>query len=99
MTRHPIAQFAPHGNPNHHGSRNATPKQLLWEGFSKRGSGKGLTTMLSTLPGKHGKTRNDTEVPRRPLLQALQEESDLKNTSNRNDFEKGALSIKIELPI
>lgn len=83
----------------HHGSLNATPKKLLWEGFSKRGSGKGLKTMLSTLPGKHGKTRNDTEVPRRPLLQALEEESDLKNTNNRNDFEKGELSIKIELPI
>ena len=26
----------------HHGSLNATPKKLLWEGFRKRGSGKRL---------------------------------------------------------
>jgi hypothetical protein len=64
----------------HHGSLNATPKKLLWEAFSKRG-GKGLHTLLSTLPGKHGKARNKTEVPRRPLLAALEAESALLNTN------------------
>jgi metallo-beta-lactamase superfamily protein len=81
----------------HHGSLNATPKKLLWEGFTKRQ--KGLKTALSTMPGKHGKTRNNTEVPRRPLLKALQEESDLKNTNNPKDFKSDDLSIKIDIPI
>jgi hypothetical protein len=65
----------------HHGSLNATPKKLLWEAFKRR-KGKRLHTLLSTLPGKHGKTQNQTEVPRRPLLAALEAESDLKNTNN-----------------
>jgi hypothetical protein len=64
----------------HHGSLNATPKEMLWKGFSKR-KGK-LQTLLSTLPGKHGKTRNNTEVPRRPLLEILQAESTLFNTDD-----------------
>jgi hypothetical protein len=65
----------------HHGSLNATPRKLLWEGFRKR-KGKKLKTMLSTLPGKHGKTASETEVPRRTLLKALREESQLKNTDD-----------------
>jgi hypothetical protein len=81
----------------HHGSLNATPKKLLWEGFKKRGSSKRLKTVLSTLPGKHGKARNDTEVPRKPLLKALQEESDLKNTNNPKDLKSGDLSLRIDL--
>jgi hypothetical protein len=81
----------------HHGSLNATPKKLLWERFIKRN--KGLKTALSTLPGKHGKTRNNTEVPRRPLLKALEEESDLKNTNNPKDFKPDDLSITIKIPI
>jgi hypothetical protein len=65
----------------HHGSLNATPKQLLWKAFRKR-SHKQLHTLLSTLPGKHGKTRNRTEVPRRPLLETLKSESQLLNTDD-----------------
>jgi hypothetical protein len=66
----------------HHGSRNATPKELLWENFSKRNKPKGkrLLTMLSTLPGKHGKTKSKTEVPRKTLLDALVTETELLNT-------------------
>jgi hypothetical protein len=78
----------------HHGSLNATPKKLLWEGFKKRGASKHLKTMLSTLPGKHGKVRNDTEVPRRPLLKALEAESDLSNT---HDLKSGEISIKVDI--
>ncbi|HEX4936223.1 MAG TPA: hypothetical protein VFV33_23740, partial [Gemmatimonadaceae bacterium] len=70
----------------HHGSRNATPRRLLWERFRKR-RGRQLTTLLSTLPGKHGSTSRNTEVPRRTLLQALEEESQLLNT---NDLAFGA---------
>jgi hypothetical protein len=80
----------------HHGSLNATPKKLLWEGFKKRGAGKHLKTMLSTLPGKHGKVRNDTEVPRRPLLKALEAESDLSNT---HDLKSGEISIKVDIAL
>jgi hypothetical protein len=32
------------------------------------------------MPGKHGKTQNRTEVPRKPLLEALAEETALLNT-------------------
>jgi hypothetical protein len=65
----------------HHGSRNATPKQLLWENFAKRGRARGrLKTALSTLKGKHGSAAKKTEVPRATLLKALQSETDLVNT-------------------
>lgn len=73
----------------HHGSLNATPKNLLWNGFRKRNRAgdRGLQTLLSTLPGKHGTIRNRTEVPRRPLLEALQQGTRLFNT---NDLKFGA---------
>jgi hypothetical protein len=64
----------------HHGSLNATPRKLLWETLNKRGSGKKLKTLLSTMPGKHGKSSSKTEVPRRTLLEALRSESDLTST-------------------
>lgn len=66
----------------HHGSRNATPKKLLWENFGNRGAAKGrrLKTALSTLRGKHGHAASKTEVPRTTLLHALEDETDLVNT-------------------
>jgi hypothetical protein len=39
-------------------------------------------TLLSTMPGKHGKVANKTEVPRRPLLAALKAETALSNTDD-----------------
>jgi len=63
----------------HHGSRNATPRKMLWEKFRKTANEK-LETMLSTMSGKHGKVSSKTEVPRRTLLKELQEKSQLKNT-------------------
>ena len=64
----------------HHGSRNATPK-TLWENFVKRGNAKDrLKTALSTLKGKHGTAAKKTEVPRKTLLDALKNETDLVNT-------------------
>lgn len=66
----------------HHGSLNATPRSM-WSGFSKRGDehkdGR-LTTLLSTMPGKHGSEERDTEVPRRTLLDELRKESKLFST-------------------
>ena len=66
----------------HHGSLNATPKTLLWEDFKHRNKAgaQRLVTLLSTMPGKHGKVANKTEVPRRPLLAALKAETTLSNT-------------------
>ena len=66
----------------HHGSLNATPKKLLWENFKKRSPGaRKLTSLLSTLPGKHGNPKKGTEVPRQPLLDALEKETALSNTN------------------
>jgi hypothetical protein len=64
----------------HHGSRNATPKTLLWDNFAKRGATKRLKTALSTLKGKHGTTAKNTEVPRKTLVEALGAETELLNT-------------------
>lgn len=66
----------------HHGSLNATPK-TMWNLLKNKGpaSKKGrLETVLSTCPNKHGSERNNSEVPRIPLLKVLQEQSDLHNT-------------------
>jgi hypothetical protein len=65
----------------HHGSRNATPRQLLWENFAKRGAVPDrMKTALSTLKGKHGTKARKTEVPRTTLLDALERETQLLNT-------------------
>jgi hypothetical protein len=66
----------------HHGSLNATPK-TVWGLFNKRSTAQSsgrLTTVLSTLPGKHGREASNTEVPRGTLLRALQAESNLHST-------------------
>lgn len=61
----------------HHGSLNATPK-TLWTGFKKKK--KGLQTLLSTRKGKHGSPNSGTEVPRKPLMDALEANSTLHST-------------------
>ena len=69
----------------HHGSRNATPK-TLWGGFKNRSKNKTaprrLITLMSTMPGKHGKVKTNTEVPRQTLKDALNTESKLFNTED-----------------
>lgn len=66
----------------HHGSLNATPK-TVWNGFAKKGpadkEGR-LTTLLSTMPGKHGSEKSRTEVPRQTLLEELKSKSELHST-------------------
>jgi hypothetical protein len=64
----------------HHGSLNATPRQWVWDAFKKK-KGKQLQTMMSTMPGKHGKVASKTEVPRRTLVTALESGSHLKSTN------------------
>jgi beta-lactamase superfamily II metal-dependent hydrolase len=81
----------------HHGSLNATPKQSLWERFSKRGDRK-LRTLLTTMAGKHGHEKSNTEVPRRTLLSALEQESTLLNTQSlpRTVGGKLCLGLRVE---
>jgi len=67
----------------HHGSRNATPK-TLWNGFKTRSTNKKdkdrLKSFLSTMPNKHGRSASKTEVPRRTLVEALENQSELHRT-------------------
>ena len=68
----------------HHGSLNATPK-TLWGLFRKKGAKGGarrLRTAVSTMAGKHGTAARQTEVPRRPLVEALKEQSDFFSTQS-----------------
>jgi hypothetical protein len=60
----------------HHGSRNATPKSLfaLWNAPHARNHP--MTTLLSTLPGVHGR-RDSTAVPRATLVTALRHRTNL----------------------
>lgn len=75
----------------HHGSLNATPKDL-WNGFenrSKKASKEDrLMSFLSTKDGVHGKDASGTEVPRRPLVDALRSESHLHDTRSlgKNEY-------------
>ena len=65
----------------HHGSRNATPKRL-WQSFKKR-SGTKSTTRLRTVLSTMAHVYDDTyEVPRKPLVSALQSESTLYDSEN-----------------
>jgi hypothetical protein len=63
----------------HHGSRNATPKDL-WNHFEKR-KGRRLTTMMSTAAGVYGRSA-EGRVPSANLVKALNSESTLKNTQD-----------------
>ena len=67
----------------HHGSRNATPKDL-WNGFtnrSKKSSPTRLRTVVSTMAGKFpGTAGRNTEVPRTTLITALKTETDFFST-------------------
>ncbi|MEO8134242.1 MAG: hypothetical protein ABI831_09720 [Betaproteobacteria bacterium] len=80
----------------HHGSLNATPRQMLWAHLTRRkaaGTAR-LRTMLSTMPGKHpGKEGGIGEVPRRPLLTALEDETVLAST---DDLKKSKDPARVE---
>lgn len=67
----------------HHGSLNATPR-TLWDLFEKKSAdpARRMTSLLSTLSGKHGSAASGTEVPRRTLLQALRGSSTLIDTES-----------------
>ncbi len=72
----------------HHGSLNATPKSVWAKLVDSDGTTrpkKQLTTLLSTMHGKHGHDHARTEVPRRTLLAALKSKSRLINTEDFED--------------
>lgn len=67
----------------HHGSLNATPKSL-WKLFKNRSTKKKagrLQSVVSTMAGKHGSPPK-TEVPRKPLVEALEKETDFFTTQD-----------------
>jgi hypothetical protein len=70
----------------HHGSRNATPR-TLWNLFEKKSAdaGRRMTSLLSTLSGKHGSASTRTEVPRQTLLEALRGSTTLIDTEELPD--------------
>jgi hypothetical protein len=80
----------------HHGSRNATPK-TMWDAFAhKTASGEDrLITILSTKAGKHGSESEGTEVPRKPLVEALKAGSEYYTTE---DIGQGKLFQEIRVP-
>lgn len=80
----------------HHGSLNATPKSL-WSRFKKRGdTGKPdrMTSVLSTMAGKHGSEDKRTEVPRRTLVEMLKNDTHFHSTQ---EMDSGDLCTKIEI--
>jgi hypothetical protein len=84
----------------HHGSLNATPKELLWHRFERRGPASTdgrLITVLSTAGGKHGQESQGTEVPRRRLVDTLKAESKLVNTQDCN--KKTGWRREVDVPL
>lgn len=82
----------------HHGSLNATPKSL-WKAFANKGPKRKrgrLVTVLSTMPGKHGHEASGTEVPRRTLVRALAEQSELHST---HSLASGVLCEEVVLEV
>jgi hypothetical protein len=75
----------------HHGSRNATPKEL-WNRFEKRRE-RALTTMMSTAAGVYGRSEEGM-VPSANLVKSLKDESTLKNTQ---DLKGGKDPIVVEI--
>lgn len=80
----------------HHGSLNATPRSL-WSRFKKRGAASKanrMTSVLSTMAGKHGSEDKRTEVPRRTLVEQLKDDTHFHSTQ---EMEHGELCTKIEI--
>ena len=55
----------------HHGSTNATPIQAVEAAIDRPKGSKGFVSMCSTQDGVFGSIKNDSEVPRIPLMKAL----------------------------
>jgi hypothetical protein len=70
----------------HHGSTNATPIQAL------SAMRQGTTAMCSTEPHVYGTDARGSEVPRRPLLEALEQKGAVVR-SDQIDVDAGGVSI------
>ena len=85
----------------HHGSRNATPKSL-WKRFKNKDLAKDdpmrLKTVISTMHGKHGHTE-ETAVPRKTLVEALEENSEHTSTEGITSMEIPYVDVEINLEI
>lgn len=83
----------------HHGSRNATPK-TLWNDFKNRSTAADnpdrLKTINSTMEGKHGHTP-ETAVPRKTLVNELENLSDYYTTQTLKEGGKLCHEIVVEL--
>lgn len=83
----------------HHGSRNATPK-TLWNLFKNKTKDESkktrLRTMNSTMPGKHGKTK-ETAVPRATLVEELKKNSTYGTTEDINSLDKPYIDVVIDI--
>lgn len=77
----------------HHGSTNSTPIPVV-EAMRNDHSADGFVAMCSTQIGVYGKTINDSEVPRAPLMKALGDECALV----RSDSFEITLSDKTKIP-
>jgi hypothetical protein len=79
----------------HHGSRNATPKELFWEGLKKLEAPGGdlLVSLLSTLSNKH------PGVPRPSLVDALKRKTDLHDTRELPKGKEMQLFDLITIPV
>jgi hypothetical protein len=85
----------------HHGSRNATPRRMLWSQFQKRGGqpGKRMQSLLSWGPNSHGSTASKTEVPRRTLRDTLRAETDMTETNGLSMAADKEPCVKVTLPL
>ena len=84
----------------HHGSRNATPKSL-WNRFGRKDKADSapdrLLTLNSTMKGKHGHSKNNSEVPRTTLVKELDNFSDYRSTEEAAKKNELFLDIPINL--
>jgi len=84
----------------HHGSRNATPK-TLWNRFGHKdqavSASDRLLTLNSTMKGKHGHSKNNSEVPRATLVTELKNLSDYRSTEEAAKNKELFLDIPINL--
>jgi hypothetical protein len=83
----------------HHGSRNATPKEGLWKHFTKRSAKKDrvgrMWSIVSTMANKHG-TTEATKVPRKTLVDALEQETNFRTTQDFDRAEPDSRDFAID---
>jgi len=72
----------------------------LWDMFRRRRDKQprgDLQTIVSTMEGKHGSRRNDSEVPRRTLVNALKKGSEYFSTQELNGGDELCKVFSIDL--